>query len=97
MTKKAKTKTPKIEVWTESGEDSDGKRIESVDEIWKAIETKKKEAWYDKADEYWETQESSINGMLGGFSELDVADIRESKLFIQSLKLPQMKTALGKS
>lgn len=42
--------------------------------------------WFKASVSYWETQNASVHGMLGGFSSLHAPDIRHSKQFLtQSL------------
>lgn len=41
--------------------------------------------WYNHSTNYWTKQESSINGMLGGFENVHPADVVESKQFIAKL------------
>ncbi len=39
-------------------------------------------AWYKKQVEYWDQQEASINGVLGGYEKVHYTDIDTSKGFI---------------
>uniref|UniRef100_A0AC35G8C8 Uncharacterized protein n=1 Tax=Panagrolaimus sp. PS1159 TaxID=55785 RepID=A0AC35G8C8_9BILA len=41
---------------------------------------------YEKAEEYWATQASDVDGMLGGFEKLHVPDLNDSKKFIAHLR-----------
>eukprot|EP00188_Purpureofilum_apyrenoidigerum_P000379 Plantae.Rhodophyta-Purpureofilum_apyrenoidigerum.ctg11628.p1 GENE.Plantae.Rhodophyta-Purpureofilum_apyrenoidigerum.ctg11628~~Plantae.Rhodophyta-Purpureofilum_apyrenoidigerum.ctg11628.p1 ORF type:complete len:244 (+),score=39.30 Plantae.Rhodophyta-Purpureofilum_apyrenoidigerum.ctg11628:46-732(+) len=41
--------------------------------------------WYQKAKEYWKTQEASEDGMLGGYGNLSSLDIETSSSFLKSL------------
>jgi len=38
--------------------------------------------WYKKAVEYWDQQEASCNGVLGGFGHLTDVDIRDSRIVL---------------
>lgn len=39
-------------------------------------------AWYNKAVAYWDKQEASVNGVLGGYGHVSDDDIVESKKFL---------------
>jgi len=39
--------------------------------------------WYDKSTQYWNVQSPTVDGVLGGFSSVDPADVRESSKFIE--------------
>lgn len=41
---------------------------------------------YEKAEEYWSSVASDVDGMLGGFEKLHRPDIDDSKKFIYKLK-----------
>jgi len=45
--------------------------------------------WYKKAESYWGEVESSVDGMLGGFSQLSQPDVAGSRKFMQQLKRRQ--------
>jgi len=42
-------------------------------------------SWYAKATEHWESQEATINGVLGGYPETNGPDLRESKRFLDMI------------
>eukprot|EP00927_Polykrikos_kofoidii_P049651 TRINITY_DN43686_c0_g1_i1.p1 TRINITY_DN43686_c0_g1~~TRINITY_DN43686_c0_g1_i1.p1 ORF type:complete len:258 (+),score=43.00 TRINITY_DN43686_c0_g1_i1:63-776(+) len=42
-------------------------------------------SWYAKGEAYWDNQEASVNGVLGGFGCTSEPDVRESKQFLQDL------------
>ncbi|PIO70813.1 hypothetical protein TELCIR_07313 [Teladorsagia circumcincta] len=44
------------------------------------------EEFYKKAEEFWSNASRDIDGMLGGFANLHVPDIRASKTFIKKLR-----------
>eukprot|EP00397_Hematodinium_sp_SG-2012_P055315 GEMP01067420.1.p1 GENE.GEMP01067420.1~~GEMP01067420.1.p1 ORF type:complete len:200 (+),score=34.89 GEMP01067420.1:50-649(+) len=60
----------------DSGEDSNGVEFGSIDEMWKEQLKEGHDKWYSKATEYWEKQEVSVNGVLGGYGDTSSADIR---------------------
>ncbi|EFN51806.1 hypothetical protein CHLNCDRAFT_27478 [Chlorella variabilis] len=39
--------------------------------------------WYTTAVDYWDKQEASVNGVLGGYGHLTTADVRDSRAFLQ--------------
>ena len=40
------------------------------------------ERWYNKAVAYWDSQEASVNGVLGGYGHVSDDDITESRKFL---------------
>ena len=42
-------------------------------------------AWYKKAVAYWDSQEASVNGVLGGYGHVSDDDITESQKFLQKV------------
>ena len=60
-------------------------------------ETKSSESsvatWYSSAVEYWNRQEASTNGVLGGFGHVNTADIQDSRHFLMKAFLPNLKEA----
>merc|ERR1719341_713560 len=83
-----------------AGTDSDGREFNSIDEMWREQLKGGDEKWYGKACKYWEDQEVSVNGVLGGFGDTSSADIRESKRLLEMFaktpagKLNQFEAAL---
>eukprot|EP00429_Kryptoperidinium_foliaceum_P071028 CAMPEP_0176057720 /NCGR_PEP_ID=MMETSP0120_2-20121206/28751_1 /TAXON_ID=160619 /ORGANISM="Kryptoperidinium foliaceum, Strain CCMP 1326" /LENGTH=265 /DNA_ID=CAMNT_0017391235 /DNA_START=26 /DNA_END=820 /DNA_ORIENTATION=- len=69
---------------------ADRKRdYKSVAELWSAEvcgDEEQRKKWYAKGAAYWQEQEPSINGVLGGFSETHAPDIRESRRFVDLLR-----------
>ena len=49
------------------------------------IFTSHAEGWYDKSKGYWEKQDRSVNGMLGGFPEVSGTDLLHSRDLVESL------------
>ena len=48
------------------------------------------ERWYNKAVAYWDSQEASVNGVLGGYGHVSDDDITESRKFL--LKVGAVET-----
>ena len=65
----------------EIGQDSLGRVYLNIDDMWDE-ETKNKEVWYRKANEYWSKQTSDLPGVLGGLPEIHPADISGSSSFL---------------
>lgn len=42
--------------------------------------------WYTTAVDYWDKQEASVNGVLGGYGHLTTADVRDSRAFLQKVR-----------
>lgn len=38
--------------------------------------------WYAKAVQYWDEQEATYNGVLGGFETVSTVDIRDSRALL---------------
>lgn len=49
--------------------------------------------WYSSAVEYWNRQEASTNGVLGGFGHVNTADIQDSRQFLMKAFLANLKEA----
>eukprot|EP00727_Mastigamoeba_balamuthi_P001209 m51a1_g11085 hypothetical protein (322) ;mRNA; f:6148-7462 len=76
-------------VWR--GTDSAKKEYGSVEELWQAVP---RAQWYSLADSYWKGVPPTVDGMLGGLSEVDAADVRGSRELLRSLKLHSHARAL---
>ncbi|KAK2077977.1 hypothetical protein QBZ16_003845 [Prototheca wickerhamii] len=63
----------------------------SPQEFWDEVEANRLSGegpqWYRQAVDYWDSQEASDNGVLGGFEELTEVDIADSKKFILKVDL----------
>ncbi|KAK3871035.1 hypothetical protein Pcinc_023792 [Petrolisthes cinctipes] len=62
--------------------------IEEEDEeelLQKALKAQEDPAFYEDAAAYWEKIPATVNGMLGGFSQVHTPDISSSELYIQSI------------
>lgn len=70
----------------DKGEDTAGATYASVADLWKELGTSAgREGWYAKGTSYWENQEATINGVLGGYPETHGPDLRESRRFLDLL------------
>lgn len=54
------------------------------------------EAWYSKAVAYWDSQEASVNGVLGGYGHVSDDDITESRKFLFKVSTVSAKEASSK-
>ncbi|KAJ4702851.1 alpha N-terminal protein methyltransferase 1-like [Melia azedarach] len=74
-----------------SGLDSDGKAFKNAEEMWReqigeeGEQQQKKTQWYREGVSYWEGVEASVDGVLGGFGNVNEADIKGSEAFLQTL------------
>ncbi|KRW98924.1 hypothetical protein PPERSA_09449 [Pseudocohnilembus persalinus] len=79
------------------GQDEHGTVYRDINDMWeKEIENKNNknvqkpigglQNWYGKAAQYWENVESTVNGVLGGFDQLNEPDVKHSNKFLQELK-----------
>ncbi|PNH10656.1 Alpha N-terminal protein methyltransferase 1, partial [Tetrabaena socialis] len=66
------------------GHDSTGREFTSPEELWavEADEDGKHGNWYNKAVSYWDKQEASYNGVLGGYGYTSDLDIRDSRALL---------------
>ena len=71
------------------GEDSRGKTC-TVEQMWqrelKGDVNDRRQGWYGKAIEYWAAVPPTMDGVLGGLSEIHECDVRESAEFINAVK-----------
>ncbi|GBF88711.1 hypothetical protein Rsub_01610 [Raphidocelis subcapitata] len=78
------------------GRDAYGKTAyERPDELWEAAkgEDGTHEGWYKGAVDYWDKQEASYNGVLGGFGHVSSFDIADSKDLLKQVFKSQLKEA----
>lgn len=61
------------------------------DRLWESVEDDKENSWYRPAVEYWDRQEASYNGVLGGYGYVSDADITESTAFLRKAFASQLK------
>ncbi|EOY25627.1 Methyltransferases isoform 2 [Theobroma cacao] len=70
-----------------AGFDSDGREFKNAQEMWREQigeadegENHKKTQWYSEGVAYWEGVEASVDGVLGGFGQVNEADIARESL-----------------
>ncbi|MBA0817965.1 hypothetical protein Gohar_027853 [Gossypium harknessii] len=74
-----------------AGSDSDGREFKNAQEMWREQigdegDDPKKIQWYREGVAYWEKGvEASVDGVLGGFGQVNDADIKGSEAFLNSL------------
>ncbi|GMY38200.1 alpha N-terminal protein methyltransferase 1 isoform X1 [Fagus crenata] len=69
------------------GSDSNGREFKSAEEMWKeqAGDPNKKSEWYQQGVGYWQGVEASVNGVLGGYEQVNEPDIQDSEAFLNTL------------
>jgi hypothetical protein len=78
-------------VMDQPGSDMEGTVYATPAELWASARAKNGDSdnptgwWYKKAVEYWDGQEATDNGVLGGHGYLHDADIRDSKSFLKKV------------
>uniref|UniRef100_A0A7S0YQQ1 Alpha N-terminal protein methyltransferase 1 n=1 Tax=Polytomella parva TaxID=51329 RepID=A0A7S0YQQ1_9CHLO len=81
------------------GTDFEGREFNGPDELWRETtdEDGSHNTWYEKAVSYWDKQEASYNGVLGGYGYVSDADVRESKaVIIKAMRRKLEDAAKGK-
>ncbi|XP_017978430.1 PREDICTED: alpha N-terminal protein methyltransferase 1 isoform X2 [Theobroma cacao] len=87
-------KTPKARrtVMEAAGFDSDGREFKNAQEMWREQigdadegDNHKKTQWYREGVAYWEGVEASVDGVLGGFGQVNEADVKGSEVFLNTL------------
>ena len=68
----------------------------SPEDLWKSIESNKDRDWYSASVEYWDKQEASFNGVLGGYGHVSEPDIAESRKFLLKAMVGPMREAAAK-
>ncbi|KAK6263591.1 hypothetical protein QUC31_011682 [Theobroma cacao] len=75
-----------------AGSDSDGREFKNPQEMWRKQigdadegDNHKKTQWYREGVAYWEGVEASVDGVLGGFGQVNEADIKGSEVFLNTL------------
>lgn len=58
------------------------------DDLWNAVKTADggDEKWYKVAVEYWDKQEASYNGVLGGYGHVSDVDLRDSRTVLLKVR-----------
>lgn len=68
--------------------------LQSPDELWKRIEGNKERDWYNASVAYWDRQEATFNGVLGGYGHVSEPDISESRKFLmKAMRRPLQEAA----
>lgn len=69
------------------GSDSNGREYKSADEMWRehAGDPNKKTHWYREGVSYWEGVKATVDGVLGGYANVNDPDISCSEDFLKSL------------
>ncbi|KAE9603266.1 hypothetical protein Lal_00008300 [Lupinus albus] len=77
----------KIRCMDISGVDSDGRQFSTAGEMWKEHtgDPNKKSQWYNDGVTYWEGVDASVDGVLGGFANVNEPDISCSEDFLKIL------------
>lgn len=71
-----------------SGLTTEGVKYETISEMWNGeLSSASENTWYTKSAAYWQTQEASVEGMLGGLGSLHNRDINASEKFLQRIDI----------
>ncbi|XP_028758175.1 alpha N-terminal protein methyltransferase 1 [Neltuma alba] len=78
------------------GSDSSGRDFETADEMWReqAGDPDKKTEWYRHGVGYWEGVEASVDGVLGGFANVNEPDINDSEAFLKMVLSERFPTGV---
>ncbi|WRX27537.1 Alpha-N-methyltransferase NTM1 - like 3 [Theobroma cacao] len=75
-----------------AGSDSDGREFKNPQEMWREQigdadegDNHKKTQWYREGVAYWEGVEALVDGVLGGFGQVNEADVKGSEVFLNTL------------
>merc|ERR1719350_2667605 len=71
------------------GTDTEGGKYKTAGDLWRSElkDEQSRRGWYGVAEKYWDGQEANLNGVLGGYPETNGPDLRESKRFLDLLRL----------
>ncbi|TKY59574.1 Alpha N-terminal protein methyltransferase 1 [Spatholobus suberectus] len=77
----------KISCMDAAGLDSDGREFNTADDMWReqAGDPSKKTQWYRDGVSYWEGVKATMDGVLGGFANVNEPDISCSEDFLKIL------------
>ncbi|KZV34268.1 alpha N-terminal protein methyltransferase 1 [Dorcoceras hygrometricum] len=71
------------------GIDSDGREFKNAEEMWREevgeADPMKKSQWYSQGIAYWQGVEATVDGVMGGYENINVADIEASEAFLNTL------------
>lgn len=76
------------------GHDSEGREFRNAEEMWReeAGEDGSKSRWYGSAIRYWEKVEPTIDGVLGGYANVNDVDIAASNAFLSTILAERFPT-----
>ncbi|XP_050223569.1 alpha N-terminal protein methyltransferase 1 [Mercurialis annua] len=82
--RRQKLASGKMEV---TGTDSEGRQFKNPEEMWREHtgDHTKKTQWYRDGVSYWQDVEASVDGVLGGYGQVNDVDVKGSEAFLQSL------------
>ncbi|KAL4627899.1 hypothetical protein ACB092_05G199800 [Castanea dentata] len=82
--RRSRVRTKAMEV---GGLDSKGREFKNAEEMWReqAGDPSKKCDWYKHGVGYWEGVEASVNGVLGGYAQVNEPDVEGSEAFLNTL------------
>ncbi|KAI3434454.1 hypothetical protein D9Q98_002531 [Chlorella vulgaris] len=68
-----------------AGVGEEGRIFQSPEELWQSAKEQDGELpqWYTAAVDYWDRQEASVDGVLGGYGHLTSYDVRDSRAFLK--------------
>lgn len=80
---------------THKGHDGEGREFSNPDELWQAEADADggHNNWYHKAVAYWDQQEASYDGVLGGFGHTSDLDVRDSRALLLKAMRVQLEAA----
>lgn len=68
----------------ETGFDTEGREYSNASDFWHSeLKGEGIANWYSKAVKFWNQQEPSYNGVLGGYGHLSGVDLRDSTAFLK--------------
>ncbi|KAF4696888.1 Alpha N-terminal protein methyltransferase 1B [Perkinsus olseni] len=73
-------------VMLEGGQDTDGHKFTSLQDMWSEKLSAGSDEWYGKAVSYWQNQPSSDDGVLQGFEGLSPTDVMGSLKFLDTIE-----------
>ncbi|CAH9077102.1 unnamed protein product [Cuscuta epithymum] len=69
------------------GLDSEGRDFRNAEEMWREVagDDGSKSQWYSSAIRYWENVEATVDGVLGGYGNVNDADVAASNEFLTTI------------
>lgn len=78
----------------ETGQDAEGQeQYSSPQALWDQVEQNKQQGWYGTAVSYWDRQEASYDGVLGGHADVSDVDVLESTRLLKRALGAQLQAA----